>query len=192
MCPKPSAYRTITIGTKIDGEERKDFNLSKCIRFQDFFITKRGEIINVSNDIEEMLLFAIQIFLSTSEEEIKEYQQSLEKPTEFTFMDKWKRFRELFNKKDEIKSLKNEYPWLKKAVHEAINIRDKYTHGKLFFQEEDPMLEYYSSSGEKKSEKLSESKIEEDISMLNKCLTGLNAFDNKIIQIYGKDESKSI
>lgn len=186
MCPKASADRIISIRTKFDGEERKDFNLSKCIRFQDFFVTKRGEIINVSNDIEEKLLFAIQIFLSTSEEEIKEYQQLLEKPTEFTFMDKWKHFRELFNKKDEIKSLKNEYQWLKKVVHEAINMRDKYTHGKLFFQEEDPMLEYYSSSGAKKSEKLSESKIEEDISMLNKCLTGLDAFNNEIIQIYGK------
>ena len=186
MCPKPSADRTITIRTKSDGEEIKDFNLSKCIRFQDFFITKRGEIINVSNDIEEKLLFAIQIFLSTSEEEIKEYQQLLEKPKEFTFMDKWKRFRELFNKMDEIKSKKNEYQWLKKAIHEAINMRDKYTHGKLFFQEEDSMLEYYFSAGEKKSENLSESKIEEDISMQNKCLEGLNAFNSKIIQIYGK------
>lgn len=186
MCPKASAYRTIQIRTKFDGEERKDFNLSKCIRFQDFFIAKRGEINNVSNDIEENLLFAIQIFLSTSEEEIKEYQQLQEKPTKFTFMDKWKRFRELFNEKNEIKSLKNEYQWLKKAIHKAINIRDKHVHGKLFFQEKYPMLEYYSSSGEKKSKKLSESKIEEDISMLNDCVTGLNAFNNEIILIYGK------
>ena len=184
MHTKSSAYRTISIRTKLGPEEKKDFNLSKCIRFQDFFITKRGEIINLSNDIEETLLLIIQIFLSSTEEETKKLQQLMEKPTDFTFMNKWKCFREQFNKKDEIKSLKNKYQWLKKAVHEAINMRDKYTHGKLFFQEENPMLEYFSSSGEKKSEELSESKILADISILNRCLKGLAEFENEIIQIF--------
>jgi hypothetical protein len=126
---KVSELRNIHLktGDKVGDSVSLDFK--SCIAFKDKFTEVRGEILEQSMAI----IAELDHFLDTLN-----IQKPDSKPGE-GFMDKWKLFRKSLLERPELKSATKE---IRRNVHKAIGIRDKYAHADLGFTNNQPEIKY--------------------------------------------------
>lgn len=104
-------------------------DFESCISFKDKFTKVRGEILEQSIAI----IAELNHFFDSLN-----IQNPDSKPGE-GFMDKWKLFRKLLHQLPKFKSATKE---IRKNVHKAIEIRDKYAHADLGFTNNQPEIKY--------------------------------------------------
>ena len=104
-------------------------DFKSCTIFKDKFTKVRGEILEQSMAI----IAELNHFFNTLT-----IPEPASKPGE-DFMDKWKLFRKSLH---ELPGFKSSTKELRKNVHEAIEIRDKYAHADLGFTNNRPEIKY--------------------------------------------------
>ena len=182
--------RAIEIRTTVPPSgEYRSFNLSGNIRFQEFFISQRGEFLNASVEAENQLAFTIQVLLS---QEIAD--SSLLRSTvldRLAFRQKIEVFAELLSNVPKLEPLSTNYKKLQKHLENLNTIRNRYAHGKLFFRGDTPYLEFFR--GKVREEVISKQRIEADLRKVTKYKEELHSFAYNLVALLGtKGEAKRL
>lgn len=154
-----------------------DFN--SCAIFKDRFTKVRGKILDQSMAVSSEL----DLFFDTLD-----VQKPDSKPGEGC-MDKWKLFRKTLHKLPEFKAATKK---LRKDVHEAIGLRDKYAHADLGFTNNQPEIEYEKRENnniETVVEPINDEVLDKDLEFFEKVKVDLRRLNLTIIK-YKKRQSE--
>ncbi len=138
-------------------------DIQKLTVVRDEITKKRGRVLSSALLIEELLeviitdtFFNKDIGKITKEKEL--FEGAMLEREFFTFMSKWKVFKELCNNHPALNAQNR--PDLLTKIKEIINIRNRFAHGKVIFREgKNPTLVYYENG--KKEKLLDDSYFEE-------------------------------
>jgi len=177
---KPSRTVEVRMGIPPPGGYR-DFNLSRNIKFQEFFISQRGEFLNASVEAENQLVFAIQVTLSQEATDASLFKTTV--LDRLTFRQKIEVLAELLKNVPKLQTLSTNYNKLPKHLHSLNTIRNKYAHGKLFFREDTPYLEFFR--GKMREEAISQERIRADLRQVGKYKEELSSFAHDLLALTG-------
>jgi hypothetical protein len=159
----------------------RDFNLSRNIKFQEFFISQRGEFLNASVEAENQLAFIIQVVLSREIADASLFRTIV--LDRLAFRQKIEVFVELLKNVPQLEPLSTNYKKLPGHLQSLNTIRNKYAHGKLFFREDTPYLEFFK--GKVREEAISKERIEADLRKVSGCKEEPFSFADDLVALVG-------
>lgn len=174
--------KTIEIRTTVPSQNgRRVFNLANNLKFQEFFISQRGEFLNASVEVENQLAFAIQVSLSQEITYASLFRTIV--LGRLTFRQKVEVLAELLKNILELQTLSTKYKKLPEHLRSLNAIRNKYAHGKFFFQEDKPRLEFFR--GSIRVDAISEKHIGADLIQVGKYKEELDSFVEDLVALTG-------
>jgi len=157
------------------------------MQFQEFFISQRGEFLNASVEAENQLVFILQVLLSPEIVDASLFRAIV--LDRLAFRQKIEFFAELLKNVPQLKPLLTNYEKLPGYLQSLNTIRNKYAHGKLFFQEDKPYLQFFK--GKVREQVISKERIETDLRKVTEYKEELFSFAaNLVTLVRTKSEAK--